>query len=95
MIDWINTSKSGITPGFCPKFISFRSDNGTQEIRDQSPWCMLFADDIVICSIDKDIVEEKLEQWRKELEDRGLKISRGKTEYLKFNEDQDTEICLE
>ena len=56
---------------------------------------MLFANDIVICSTDKEIVEEKLEQWRKVLEDRGLKISRGKTEYLRFNQDQDTEICME
>ena len=67
----------------------------SQEVRDQSPWCMMFADDIVICSTDREIVEEKLEQWRKALEDRGLKISRGKTEYLRFNEDQDTEICME
>ena len=67
----------------------------SQEIRDMSPWCMLFADDIMICSTERELVEGKLEQWRKALEDRGLKISRGKTEYLRFNEDQDTEICME
>ena len=67
----------------------------SQGIRDQSPWCMLFADDIMICSTDREIVEEKLEQWRKALGDRGLRIGRGKTEYLRFNEDQDTEMCME
>ena len=29
------------------------------------------------------------------MEDRGLRISRKKTEYLRFNEDQDSDICME
>ena len=53
-------------------------------IRDPAPWCMLFADDIVICCTNRFNVEMKLEQWRRALEDRGLKISRKKTEYLSF-----------
>ena len=67
----------------------------SQGIRDPSPWCMLFADDMMICSTDRELVEAKLEQWRKALEDRGLRISRKKTEYLRFNEDQDSEIYME
>ncbi|XP_066960752.1 uncharacterized protein [Macrobrachium rosenbergii] len=63
-----------------------------QGIRDQSHWCMLSADDIVLCSNNGGVVESKLEQCRKVLEDRGLKISRKKTEYLSFNEDQDSKI---
>ena len=34
------------------------------EIREESQWTMLFADDIVIYSKSKEQVEEKLESWR-------------------------------
>ncbi|XP_066956334.1 uncharacterized protein [Macrobrachium rosenbergii] len=67
----------------------------SQGIRDQSSWCMLFADDIVLWSTHRGVLESKLEQWRKVLKDRGLKISRKKTEHLSFNEDQDSEISME
>ncbi|XP_066969132.1 uncharacterized protein [Macrobrachium rosenbergii] len=66
----------------------------SQGVRDQSPWCMLFADDIVLCTSNRGVVESKLEQWRKVLEYRGLKISRKKAEYLSFSEDQGSEISM-
>ena len=58
-------------------------------IKDISPWCMLYADDIVLCGTRSDVVEKKLEEWRRAMEDRGLKINRKKTVYLRFNVDRD------
>ena len=57
-------------------------------IKDISPWCMLYADDIVLCGTRSE-VEKKLEEWRRSMEDRGLKINIKKTVYLRFNVDRD------
>jgi len=57
-------------------------DELTRPIQDEVPWCMLFADDIVLVDETKDGVNVKLEQWRQRLESRGFKLSRSKTEYL-------------
>ena len=56
-------------------------------IKNISPWCTLYADDIVLCATRREFVENKLEEWRRAMEDRGLKINRRKTVYLRFNGD--------
>ncbi|KAK3519169.1 hypothetical protein QTP70_019997 [Hemibagrus guttatus] len=48
-------------------------DQLSEEVRQESPWTMMFADDIVIC---REQVEENLERWRFALERRGMKVSR-------------------
>ena len=55
-------------------------DKLTEEIRTESPWDMMFADDIVLCREDRRQLQEVLEVWRNALEKRGLKVSRSKTE---------------
>ncbi|KAK3555213.1 hypothetical protein QTP86_010465 [Hemibagrus guttatus] len=61
-------------------------DQLSEEIRQESPWTMMFADDIVICSESREQVEENLERWRFALKRRGMKVSRSKTEYMCVNE---------
>ena len=63
----------GVTEGFevnvglhqgsalSPCLFAMMMDRMTDEIREEAPWTMMFADDIVICSESKEQVEEKLE----------------------------------
>ena len=39
-------------------------DRLTDEVRRETPWTMLFADDIVICGETREEVERRLESWR-------------------------------
>ena len=57
-------------------------DELIREIQDEMPWCMLFADDIVLIDETIDGVNTKLERWRDTLETKGFKLRRLKMEYL-------------
>ena len=64
----------GVTEGFevkvglhqgsalSPCLFAMVMDRITDDIREEAPWTMMFADDIVICSESKERVEEKLER---------------------------------
>ena len=65
-----------------PFLFAIVMDKLTEEIQTESPWDMMFADDIVLCREDRRQLQEVLEVWRNALEKRGLKVSRSKTEYM-------------
>ncbi|KAK3567223.1 hypothetical protein QTP86_014414, partial [Hemibagrus guttatus] len=69
-----------------PFLFAIVMDQLSEKVRQESPWTMMFADDIVICSESREQVEENLERWRFALERRGMKVSRSKTEYICVNE---------
>ncbi|KAK3518544.1 hypothetical protein QTP70_001606 [Hemibagrus guttatus] len=69
-----------------PFLFAIVMDQLSEEVRQESPWTMMFADDIVICSESREQVEENLERWRFVLERRGMKVSGSKTEYMCVNE---------
>ncbi|KAK3552730.1 hypothetical protein QTP86_021110 [Hemibagrus guttatus] len=60
-----------------PFLFALVMDQLSEEVRQESPWTMMFADDIVICSESREQVEENLERWRFALERRGMKVSRN------------------
>jgi hypothetical protein len=57
-------------------------DEVTRDIQRDIPWCMLFADDVVLVDESREGVNRKLELWRQALESKGFRISRTKTEYI-------------
>ncbi|KAK3506858.1 hypothetical protein QTP70_029531, partial [Hemibagrus guttatus] len=69
-----------------PFLFAIVMDQLSEEVRQESPWTMIFADEIVICSESREQVEGNLERWRFALERRGMKVSRSKTEYMCVNE---------
>ena len=50
---------------------------------------MLFADDLVLCDHNREMVELRLVRWRGCMEKNGLKVSRAKTEHLRTTLDND------
>ena len=72
------------TSRICPESSLVHCNNGRSNgnIEKDPPWAMMFADDLVMCAMTREEVEEDLETWRVVFESHGLKISRTKTEYL-------------
>ena len=71
----------------------------TRDIQAPIPWCMLFADDIVLIAEFRNDVNINLERWRTSLEGYGLRLSRSKTEYqcANFSEEvheEDVAVCI-
>ena len=61
----------------------------TEEIEEGTPWAMMFADDMVVCDPDREVMELRLERWRECMEKNGLKVRRAKTEHLQTTGDTD------
>jgi hypothetical protein len=58
-------------------------DEITKDIQGDIPWCMLFADDVVLIDESRIGVNQKLELWRQTLESKDFRLSRTKTEYMR------------
>ncbi|GKF54896.1 retrovirus-related pol polyprotein LINE-1 [Tanacetum coccineum] len=66
-----------------PYLFALILDELSRGIQESIPWCLIFADDIVLVSDTPDGLNGRLEQWREMLEDKGLRVSREKTEYMR------------
>jgi hypothetical protein len=58
-------------------------DEITKDIQGNIPWCMLFADDVMLIDESRIGVNQKLELWRQTLESKDFRLSRTKTEYMR------------
>ncbi|XP_071727441.1 uncharacterized protein [Rutidosis leptorrhynchoides] len=84
-----------------PFLFAFILNELSRGIQECIPWCMIFADDIVLVYESKEELNRRLEQWRVALESNGLKVSRQKTEYLRCDfhrnddeQDDGVNICI-
>ena len=57
-------------------------DEVTRDMQGDIPWCMLFADDVVLVDESRAGVNRKFELWRRVLESKGFRLSRTKIEYM-------------
>jgi len=82
--------KEGLHQGsaLSPLLFEVVMDQLTGEVRNEAPWSMMFADDILLVSESRKEIEQDLERWRNSLERRGMKVNRTKTEYLCANEQE-------
>ena len=62
---------------FKPILFTIVMDGLMKGIKDEVPWCMLFANDIVLIADTRDEVNSKLEQLSHTLESRGFKLFSG------------------
>ena len=60
----------------------------TERVRKEVPESMMFADNIVLCGGREVDMTEYLDTWRKSLEERGMRVSRPKTQFMDFNFEQ-------
>ena len=66
-----------------PYIFALVMDEVTRDIQGEIPWCMLFADDVVLIDESRIGVDRQLELWRHTLESKGFRLSRTKTEYMR------------
>nr|XP_033508012.1 uncharacterized protein LOC117273039 [Nicotiana tomentosiformis] len=83
-----------------PFLFALAMDVLSRHIQGEVPWCMLFADHIVLIDKTRSGVNARLEVWRQTLESKGFKLSRTKREYMecKFSDETheaDIEVKLD
>jgi hypothetical protein len=68
-----------------PYLFALVMDEVTRDIQGGIPWCILFADDVVLVDESRMWVDQKLELWRRTLEAKDFRFSRSKIEYMKYD----------
>jgi hypothetical protein len=66
-----------------PYLFDLVMDEVTGDIQGDIPWCMLFADDVVLVDDSRMGAYRKLVLWRQTLESKVFRLSRTKTEYMR------------
>lgn len=67
-----------------------------KNVREEPPWYLLYANDIVLVAENREDLERRIELWRYSysLESRGMTISRTKTEHMTNGMHEDQEVTI-
>jgi len=89
-------AKVGLHQGsaLSPLLLNIVFDVITEDVREEPPWCVVYADDIVLVTEERRQLERKLEEWRVALANRGMKISRSRTEYFTTDTSGDQQATI-
>ncbi|GKD69888.1 retrovirus-related pol polyprotein LINE-1, partial [Tanacetum coccineum] len=63
-------------------------DELSRGIQESIPWCMIFADDIVLIAESAEGLNNRIEKWREAQEENGLRVSKEKTKYIRCDFDR-------
>ena len=55
----------------------------SREFREGLPMELLYADDLVLMAETEELLVEKIQKWRKGMEEKGLRVNLGKTKVMK------------
>ena len=83
-----------------PYLFTLVMDEVTQDIQGDIPWCMMFADDVVLVDDSQAKVNRKLKMWRQTLESKDFRLSRTNIEYMicnfsTTNHEEEEEVSLD
>ncbi|KAK6750993.1 hypothetical protein RB195_002768 [Necator americanus] len=65
-----------------PLLFKLCMDTITKEIQKQHPWTLLFADDVMLASESRDVLQKQVQSWKDQLQQYGLRLNTSKTEYM-------------
>ena len=66
----------------------------SRDLQKPSPWTLLYSDDVVLASEDKDELEQQVQAWSDRLTKFGLKLNIKKTEYLTTDTNESDSIKI-
>ena len=83
--------KVGVHQGSClsPLLFIIVLEALSREFRTGCPWEDLYADDLVIIAESREVLCEKLQLWKNEMEGKGLRVNMGKTKVMVSGRDMD------
>ena len=70
-------------------------DSATRSIQRSAPWCLLYADDVMVANETCGGLQQDVQQWKNKLAEVGLKLNVGKTEHLEIGTQTETTIKVD
>ena len=87
MSEWFGV-KVGLHQGsaLSPLLFIIVMDVISKNIKEGLPWELLYADDLVLVAFSEQELRRKIENWKKNLESKGMKVNMGKTKVMYSND---------